>query len=77
MLSPKSFYEEYVWDHRPVVFREAVKELPALSKWSKDDYLKKQYVEYTSDSSCFHEALYFGRMSYSAVCILCGLGYRG
>ena len=42
MLSPKEFYEKHVWDHKPVVFRQAVKDVPALTKWAKDDYLKKE-----------------------------------
>ncbi|CAD5119390.1 DgyrCDS8004 [Dimorphilus gyrociliatus] len=41
--SPREFYNEYVTKNIPVVFRQAMKDAPAITKWESDDYLKKEY----------------------------------
>lgn len=41
-LSPKVFWQKYVSVHKPMVFRQAVAESPALKKWT-DEYLVAEY----------------------------------
>ena len=41
-LHPKVFWDKYVSIHKPMVFRQAVANSPALDKWS-DEYLAKEY----------------------------------
>ena len=42
VLRPEKFWEDHVSKFKPLVFRQAVSESPAISKWT-DDYLKKTY----------------------------------
>ncbi len=42
MLEPAAFYKDYIQDKKPVVFREAVQDVPAMTSWQKDEYLKKK-----------------------------------
>ncbi|XP_076438087.1 uncharacterized protein LOC143277193 isoform X2 [Babylonia areolata] len=39
----REFYNDYVRHSRPVVFRQGIKDAPALSKWDSDDYLQTKY----------------------------------
>lgn len=44
VLHPQVFWEEHVIKNLPLVFRGALKESPAIDRWS-DDYLKEKYGE--------------------------------
>lgn len=43
MLHPEQFYQKYVKHNKPVVFRNAMDNVPAYSLWETDDYLKQKY----------------------------------
>ena len=39
--NPLEFYEEYVTAHTPVLFKGAILDTPALTKWRDDEYLRQ------------------------------------
>ena len=42
IISPEEFYNRYIKELLPVVLRGAVKDVPAMTRWSKDVDLKKE-----------------------------------
>ena len=38
--NPLEFYEEHVSTHTPVLFKGAIVDTPALTKWRDDEYLR-------------------------------------
>lgn len=46
MPFPAEFFKEYVLKSLPIVIRGGVGDVPAMTNWEKDDYLKKKYVLY-------------------------------
>lgn len=42
VLKPQQFWETHVSQNRPLVFRQALVDSPALKKWT-DEYLKEKY----------------------------------
>ena len=40
--APQELYLKFVKEKKPVVFRQAVSEVPAMLVWQKDEYLKKK-----------------------------------
>ena len=42
VLKPQQFWETHVSQNRPLVFRQALVDSPALKKWT-DEYLKETY----------------------------------
>lgn len=42
VLYPEEFWTKHVMNNEPLVFRQAVKDSPAISKWT-DNYLREKY----------------------------------
>ena len=51
--SPQDFYNKFVKELKPAVFRKMVENVPAMKNWESDQYLKRMWVIQDTALECY------------------------